>query len=360
MARIAVIGGGGGAAAPLDPDLDAIAALTPANDDVIQRKASAWTNRTPAQVKTDLALTKADVGLANADNTTDAAKPISTATQTALDAKQPLDSDLTAIAAIAPANDDVIQRKAGAWANRTVAQFRDDLYPTTTASGTKAHAEGVTTTASGNNSHAEGQSTTASSTNAHAEGQSTQATAQNAHAEGYSTRGNGYSSHAEGAYAFASRYAEHAKGSATFAGGGDAQQTTMTFAVSTAGNVATTLTADKNAVTLTPTAFANVLTIPVDRAHRFSLDVVARRSDVSGDAAGWEFKGLIVRGSSGNAAFAGTVQSQAWGTAGAAAWDVTLTIDTTDATNNYLKITVTGVTGQTIRWVATLTTTEVG
>jgi hypothetical protein len=42
-------------------------------------------------------------------------------------ASQPLDSDLTAIAAIAPANDDVIQRKAGAWVNRTMAQLAADL-----------------------------------------------------------------------------------------------------------------------------------------------------------------------------------------------------------------------------------------
>lgn len=40
------------------------------------------------------------VGLGNVDNTSDANKPISTATQSALDAKQPLDSDLTAIAAL--------------------------------------------------------------------------------------------------------------------------------------------------------------------------------------------------------------------------------------------------------------------
>ena len=38
-------------------------------------------------MKTTLALTKSDVGLANVDNTSDAAKPISTATQTALDTK---------------------------------------------------------------------------------------------------------------------------------------------------------------------------------------------------------------------------------------------------------------------------------
>ncbi|HSE29691.1 MAG TPA: hypothetical protein VLA77_03865 [Candidatus Saccharimonadales bacterium] len=72
---------------PLDSDLTDIAALTPTNDDVIQRKAGAWASRTPAQLKTDLALTKSDVGLGNVDNTSDANKPISTATQTALNLK---------------------------------------------------------------------------------------------------------------------------------------------------------------------------------------------------------------------------------------------------------------------------------
>lgn len=71
----------------LDSNLTAIAGLAPTNDDVIQRKAGAWTNRTMAQIKTDLALTKSDVGLANVDNTSDVNKPISTATQTALDGK---------------------------------------------------------------------------------------------------------------------------------------------------------------------------------------------------------------------------------------------------------------------------------
>jgi hypothetical protein len=42
---------------PLDPDLTAIAALTPANDDVLQRKSGSWINRTIAQLKTDLAIT---------------------------------------------------------------------------------------------------------------------------------------------------------------------------------------------------------------------------------------------------------------------------------------------------------------
>lgn len=40
---------------------------------------------------------------------------------------QPLDQDLTDIAALTPTNDDVMQRKAGAWTNRTLAQLRTDL-----------------------------------------------------------------------------------------------------------------------------------------------------------------------------------------------------------------------------------------
>lgn len=71
--------------------------------------------------------TKADVGLGNVDNTSDANKPVSTATQTALNGKQDLDADLTAIAGLTPSNDDVIQRKAGAWTNRTMAQVKTDL-----------------------------------------------------------------------------------------------------------------------------------------------------------------------------------------------------------------------------------------
>jgi hypothetical protein len=43
-------------------NLAAIAGLSPANDDFLQRKAGAWTNRTVAQVKTDLGLTGTNSG----------------------------------------------------------------------------------------------------------------------------------------------------------------------------------------------------------------------------------------------------------------------------------------------------------
>lgn len=92
---------GNAAYQPLDIDLTAIAALAPANDDIVQRKAGAWTNRTMAQLIADLA----------ALGTT----------------FQPLDSDLTAVAALTPSNDDIVQRKAGVWSNRTMAQLLADL-----------------------------------------------------------------------------------------------------------------------------------------------------------------------------------------------------------------------------------------
>lgn len=72
---------------PLDSDLTSIAGLTPTDNDLVQRKSGTWVNRTPSQVKIDMALTKADVGLPNADNTSDVNKPISTAQQAALNTK---------------------------------------------------------------------------------------------------------------------------------------------------------------------------------------------------------------------------------------------------------------------------------
>lgn len=76
----------------LDTDLTTIAGLTATTDNVIQSVSSAWASRTPAQLKTTLALVKGDVGLGSVDNTSDASKPVSTATQTALDLKANLAS----------------------------------------------------------------------------------------------------------------------------------------------------------------------------------------------------------------------------------------------------------------------------
>lgn len=61
-----------------DQDLTDIAAIAPTNDDIIQRKSGVWVARSMSQVKTDLALTKSDVGLSSVTN--DAQVKLSTAT----------------------------------------------------------------------------------------------------------------------------------------------------------------------------------------------------------------------------------------------------------------------------------------
>lgn len=80
-----------------------------------------------ATLKTDLGLVKADVGLGNVDNTSDANKPVSTATQTALDAKQGLDSDLTTIAGLTATTDNFMVATASAWASRTPTEARTQM-----------------------------------------------------------------------------------------------------------------------------------------------------------------------------------------------------------------------------------------
>lgn len=60
-------------------------------------------------------VTKAQVGLGNVDNISDANKPVSTATQTALDGKQPLDADLTAIAALTGTSGLLKKTAANTW-----------------------------------------------------------------------------------------------------------------------------------------------------------------------------------------------------------------------------------------------------
>jgi len=75
------------------------------------------------------ATTKANAAQSAAISTasTDATNKANAAQAAAIAASQPLDPDLTAIAGLSPSNDDVIQRKAGAWTNRTPAQLIADL-----------------------------------------------------------------------------------------------------------------------------------------------------------------------------------------------------------------------------------------
>lgn len=60
---------------------------------------------------------------------------------------QPLNSILTAFVGLSPNNDDFLQRKAGAWANRTIAQVKSDLSLSGTNTGDQTSVSGNAGTA---------------------------------------------------------------------------------------------------------------------------------------------------------------------------------------------------------------------
>lgn len=127
---------------PLDLDLTAIAGATGTKDDTtFLRGDNTWA--VPPSSGGGVTDHGSLTGLTDDDHTQyhndtrgDVRYYTKTAADTLLTGKQPADSDLTAIAALTPTNDDILQRKSGAWTNRTVAQVRTDLAVAPTASPT--------------------------------------------------------------------------------------------------------------------------------------------------------------------------------------------------------------------------------
>lgn len=232
----------------------------------------------------------------------------------------------------------------------------------TIASGGNAHAEGQGTEASGVRSHAEGLSTVASGHAAHAEGGSTQATAYTAHAEGDTTRATANSSHAGGAYALASRFGQWARAGNQFATPGDMQYCSMPLAAGPLTDAtARVATADRSATITTAGISTNVLTIGTSRVMKVKVNMVARRTDVAGEAAGFTWEGVVARDATGNARIVGAPVSSAWGDAPATdTWSMTVGLNTADVNANYLTVTVAGQAGKTTRWSGNIEWVEVG
>jgi hypothetical protein len=164
------------------------------------------------------------LNLENVDNTADLDKPISTATQAALDDKaddtdvvkltgnQTVEGEKTFADVLTGPN---VKTGVGTAGSGTLI---GDI-ANNTADGDFSHAEGNNTEASGDYSHAEGRSTQASGESSHAEGDSSEASALAAHAEGDGTKASGIASHAEGRSTEAQGEASHAGGISSFASG---------------------------------------------------------------------------------------------------------------------------------------------
>ena len=101
----------------------------------------------------------------------------------------------------------------------------------------------------------------------------------------------------------------------------------------------------------------NQVILPNNSAYYFKGSVIANVTGAA-NGASWDFSGAIMRGATaGSTVFIGTpMLNRVGATAGATAWSITLT---TDTTNGGLAVTVTGAAATTIRWVAKIETTEV-
>jgi len=114
----------GDGAALSDDDPAALGVATPGTSDDASRSDHVHPMPTAADVG---ALDDGAVRSIASGYAADALSDANDYTDTAVAGKQAADADLTAIAALAPADDALIQRKAGAWTSRTPAQVKADM-----------------------------------------------------------------------------------------------------------------------------------------------------------------------------------------------------------------------------------------
>jgi hypothetical protein len=96
--------------------------------------------------------------------------------------------------------------------------------------------------------------------------------------------------------------------------------------------------------------------VPNNSVVTFSIMVAARRTDATGGGAGYKFEGVVRKDTTAaSVTFVGVPSKTVFGETDTP-WDTTLTVNTG---TGGLKLTGTGQAAKTIRWVATMRTTEV-
>jgi hypothetical protein len=132
---------------------------------------------------------------------------------------------------------------------------------------------------------------------------------------------------------------------------GVTQSALLLLARETTNATATVLSSNSSAAATT-----NQVILPNNAAYSFSGEVIAGVT-AAGDTARWTIDGAIKRGANAaSTAMVGTpTVTMTHNDAGAAAWAVAVTADTT---NGGIKVEVTGAAATTIRWVCKVNTTE--
>ena len=127
----------------------------------------------------------------------------------------------------------------------------------------------------------------------------------------------------------------------------------MQTSILSAGNVTTNATATE---LFLDGSSAGRITLSNDTTWGFEVRITARRTDANDESAVYKIEGCIDRNASAATTALGSAIVKTVIHEDTAAWDATVTADTT---NGSLKITVTGEASKTIRWSARVELTEV-
>lgn len=164
--------------------------------------------------------------------------------------------------------------------------------------------------------------------------------------------GSGSSATAEAGFAVGAGSSARIEGQKAFANGsfataGDAQHGVY---------VARNITTDATVTELFLDGAATQLVMPDNSLFTFDIMVAGRRTDATGGGAGYRFVGVARKdATSGSVTFVGTPSKTVIGETNTA-WDAAVAVDTATGA---IKVSVTGESAKTIRWVATILTTEV-
>jgi len=222
------------------------------------------------------------------------------------------------------------------------------------ASGLSAVTLGISSLASGTFSTAIGYGSYASAGNSVSVGRSSNASGSQSLALGYQSSASGTHSAAIGRNAKAELYGKLAYTAHDFGASSIYSQAgTYVLMSDTTDATAEALTTNNSTAGAT-----NQIILPNNGAYSFSGTIIAREDATDGsDYASWEIKGALLRDANAASTVLGNgIKNKLYASAGASAWDIALTADTT---NGGLKIEVTGAASTNIRWVATVNTSEV-